>query len=109
MARVPRYVLPGQPQHIIQRGNDRQMISASDMDFQCFRDAMVSASDQRVLAIHAHAWMSNHIHLPATPHSIGSGLAIKQPGNRYPIHVRVEACLGTALVHSVSRALIVVN
>ena len=67
MARVPRYVLPAQPQHIIQRGNDRQVISASDTDFQCFRDAMVSASDQRDLAIHAHAWMSNHIHLPATP------------------------------------------
>ena len=25
MARLPRYVLPGQPQHIIQRGNNRQL------------------------------------------------------------------------------------
>ena len=24
MARLPRYVLPGQPQHVIQRGNNRQ-------------------------------------------------------------------------------------
>jgi putative transposase len=26
MARLPRYVIPGQPQHIIQRGNNRQVI-----------------------------------------------------------------------------------
>ncbi len=26
MARLPRFVLPGQPQHVIQRGNNRQDI-----------------------------------------------------------------------------------
>ena len=67
MARLPRYVLPGQPQHIIQRGNNRQVIFTNDADFQCFRDAMVSAADQHGLAIHAYVWMSNHIHLLATP------------------------------------------
>jgi hypothetical protein len=30
MARLPRYVLPGQVQHIIQRGNNQQVIFASD-------------------------------------------------------------------------------
>jgi putative transposase len=29
MARLPRYVIPGQPQHIIQRGNNRQAIFAA--------------------------------------------------------------------------------
>jgi putative transposase len=29
MARLARYVIPGQPQHIIQRGNNRQMIFAA--------------------------------------------------------------------------------
>ena len=24
MARLPRFILPGQPQHVIQRGNNRQ-------------------------------------------------------------------------------------
>lgn len=28
MARLPRFVIPGQPQHIIQRGNNRQVILA---------------------------------------------------------------------------------
>ena len=39
MARLPRYVIPGQPQHIIQRGNNRQLIFAAEADYQFFRDA----------------------------------------------------------------------
>ena len=66
-SRLPRYVLPGQPQHIIQRVNNRQVLFASDSDFQFFRDAMVKAADQQGLAIHAYVWMGNHIHLLATP------------------------------------------
>ena len=67
MARLPRYVIPGQPQHIIQRGNNRQLIFAAEADYQFFRDAMVEAAGRFGLAIHAYAWMPNHIHLLATP------------------------------------------
>ena len=67
MARLPRYVIPGQPQHIIQRGNNRQVIFAADADFQFFRDALIDAADNHGLAIHAYVWMTNHIHLLATP------------------------------------------
>ena len=44
MARLPRYVIPNQPHHIIQRGNNRQMIFAADADYQFFRDALIDAS-----------------------------------------------------------------
>ena len=67
MARLPRYVIPGQPQHIIQRGNNRQVIFAADADYQFFRDALVEAAERHGLAIHAYVWMTNHIHLLATP------------------------------------------
>ena len=67
MARLPRYVIPGQPQHIIQRGNNRQDIFATETDYQFFRDALVEASAKYGLAIHAYVWMTNHIHLLATP------------------------------------------
>ena len=67
MARLPRYVIPGQPQHIIQRGNNRQVIFAQDADYQFFRDAVVEAAGRFGLAIHAYVWMTNHIHLLATP------------------------------------------
>ena len=42
------------------------MIFASDADFQCFRDAMVSAAAEHGLAIHAYVWLGSHIHLLAT-------------------------------------------
>jgi putative transposase len=67
MARLPRYVIPGQPQHIIQRGNNRQVIFAADADYQFFRDALVEAASKHDLAIHAYVWMTNHMHLLATP------------------------------------------
>jgi putative transposase len=67
MARLPRYVIPGQPQHIIQRGNNRQAIFAAESDYQFFRDCLVEAAGRFGLAIHAYVWMTNHIHLLATP------------------------------------------
>ncbi|MGA7178055.1 MAG: transposase [Thiobacillaceae bacterium] len=67
MARLPRYVVPGQPQHIIQRGNNRQAIFAADADYQFFRDCLVEAARKHGLTIHAYVWMTNHIHLLATP------------------------------------------
>ena len=67
MARLPRYVIPNQPQHIIQRGNNRQIIFVADADYQFFRDALIVACTKYGLAIHAYVWMTNHIHLLATP------------------------------------------
>ena len=67
MARLPRYVIPGQPQHIIQRGNNRQPIFAAETDYPFFRDALVEAAAKYGLAIHAYVWMTNHVHLLATP------------------------------------------
>ena len=67
MARLPRYVIPGQPQHIIQRGNNRQVNFAAEADYRFFRETMVEAAGRFGLAIHAYVWMSNHIHLLATP------------------------------------------
>ncbi len=34
MARLPRFVLPGQPQHLIQRGNDRQLTFRAEADYK---------------------------------------------------------------------------
>jgi hypothetical protein len=59
MARLPRYVIPGQPQHIIQRGNNRQAIFAAEGDYQFFRDCLVEAAGRFGLAIHAYVWMTN--------------------------------------------------
>ena len=36
MARLPRFVLPGQPQHVIQRGNNRDIIFAAEDDYRFY-------------------------------------------------------------------------
>ena len=69
MARRPRIVIPSQPQHIVQRGNNRQDVFAIDPDYQFFRDALVEPADTPGLKIHAYAWMTNHIQLLGTPNT----------------------------------------
>jgi putative transposase len=43
MARLPRYGLPGQPQHVIQRGNNRAALFVMDTDYQFFRECLIDA------------------------------------------------------------------
>ena len=60
------------------------MTFTRDEDFQFFRDAIVHASEQHGLAIHAYVWMSNHIHLLAAPygeHSIS--IVFQSVGRKY--------------------------
>ena len=33
MARLPRFILPGQPQHVIQRGNNREPVFYDEADY----------------------------------------------------------------------------
>ena len=53
MPRLPRYTLSGVPQHIIQRGNIRQAIFATEGDYQAYRAWLKQASDHYGLLIHA--------------------------------------------------------
>ena len=84
MARLARYIIPNQPQHIIQRGNNRQIIFVADADYQFFRDALIEASIKHGLAVHAYVWMTNHFHLLATPQFEGSIAKVFQSvGRKY--------------------------
>lgn len=74
MARLPRLVIANQPHHIIQRGNDRQLIFRDDMDHRVFLKWLTEASKQFRVAIHAYVLMPNHLHLLASP-SDTTGLA----------------------------------
>ena len=88
MARLPRYVIPGQPQHIIQRGNNRQAIFLADADYVFFRNALVEASIKHGLQIHAYVWMPNHVHLLATPTFADSiSKTFQSVGRRYVQYV----------------------
>lgn len=84
MPRLSRYVLPGQPQHVIQRGNNRSPIFICDEDCHCFRNILKDACDKHDCDIHAWVFMTNHIHLLLTPHNKNSISKVMQSvGRRY--------------------------
>ncbi len=67
MARLPRLTLAGYPHHIIQRGNNRQVVFANAGDFQTFLDLLVQQASTCRVAVHAYVLMDNHFHLLVTP------------------------------------------
>jgi putative transposase len=67
MARLPRLTVPGYPHHVIQRGNNRQAIFASDEDRRFMLDTLAARARDLQVAVHAYVLMDNHFHLLATP------------------------------------------
>lgn len=67
MARLPRYFVKGVPLHIILRGNNREPIFANDEDCQFFKENLIEAAKKHGLAVHAYVFMTNHIHVLASP------------------------------------------
>ena len=83
MARLPRFVLPGQPQHIIQRGNNRGVIFVADEDYQFFLEKLGDLSVKHGCQLHAYVLMSNHVHLLMTPIEANSISKLMQSLGRY--------------------------
>ena len=67
MARLPRFYIKNQPQHLIQRGNNRDIIFGADEDYRLYLDCLEEASKANGLKIHAYVLMTNHVHLLASP------------------------------------------
>lgn len=67
MARLPRFILPGQPQHVIQRGNNRQDIFQAEEDYTYYLEKLKDASEKHRCDIHAYVLMTNHVHILVTP------------------------------------------
>ena len=67
MPRKPRFNLPGIPQHIIQRGNNRERCFLFEQDYQRYLSDLKQASEKYYCHIHAYVLMTNHVHLLITP------------------------------------------
>jgi len=73
MPRKPRFVLPGVPQHVIQRGNNREPCFYAEEDRRRYLDLLKDAAEHNHCHLHAYVLMTNHVHLlttPFGPHSI---------------------------------------
>lgn len=84
MARLPRYFVKGQPQHIIQRGNNRELIFAHNDDYRFYLECLQSAIVKNKLAIHAFVLMTNHVHLLGSPETeVSISKTLQSVGRRY--------------------------
>ena len=84
MARLPRFVLPGHPQHVIVRGNNREPVFYTDDDYRFYLEKLKQACDKHQCYVHAYVLMTNHVHLLITPHTEnGLSKAIQMLGRYY--------------------------
>ena len=67
MARQPRLNLPGIPQHVVQRGNNKQARYFSDEDYAVYLDKLKLYSKKYKVSVHSYVLMTNHVHLLMTP------------------------------------------
>jgi putative transposase len=84
MPRNARLDLPSVPQHVIQRGNDRQPCFFRDDDYFRYRTELRELSLREGCAVHAYVLMTNHVHLLVTPMEAGALARLMQSlGRRY--------------------------
>jgi putative transposase len=88
MARLGRYFLPDQPQHLIQRGNNRGTVFFSLDDRLQYLDWLREAAADFDCRIHAYVLMTNHVHLLVTPgRDNGLRRMMQTHGRRYVRYV----------------------
>jgi len=88
MARLARLNLPGIPQHIVQRGNNRQACFFTEQDYTVYLSKLKEYSQKYNVAVHSYILMTNHVHLLATPRE-GNGVSrlIQSLGRYYVRYV----------------------
>ena len=67
MPRRPRIKLADVPQHIVQRGINREPCFFAEEDYHCYLHWLQKSAADWQCAIHAYVLMTNHVHLLVTP------------------------------------------
>lgn len=84
MARLPRVCPVDIPQHVIQRGNNRQICFACDADFAAYVHWLKEHARAHGVELHAWVLMTNHVHLLCTPKQPNAVSAMMQAlGRQY--------------------------
>ncbi len=71
MPRLQRIMAAGFPQHVVQRGNNREDCFFAEADHAAYLHWLERAARTYQVAIHAYVLMANHVHLLVTPGSEG--------------------------------------
>ncbi len=82
MARLKRVSVPGVPEHVIQRGNNRQDCFTSEEDKRAYVHWLKENSRRYKVDVHAWVLMTNHVHLLCTPQVEGAMSKLMQAMGR---------------------------
>ncbi len=84
MPRRPRIRLADVPQHIVQRGINREPCFFAEEDYHCYLHWLQKSAGDWHCAIHAYVLMTNHVHLLVTSAKPDGIAKLKQSiGRRY--------------------------
>jgi len=84
MPRRPRIKLAEVPQHIVQRGINREPCFFAEEDYHCYLHWLQKSAGDWHCAIHAYVLMTNHVHLLVTPEQPdGIAKMMQSIGRRY--------------------------
>jgi putative transposase len=67
MARLARFIIPGIPHHVTQRGNGRQQTFFGDDDYALYRDLLREHAAAHGVSVWSWVLMPNHVHLILVP------------------------------------------
>lgn len=67
MPRKPRASAAGVSEHVIQRGNNRQIVFGNQGDMKCYVNWLKEYAKKYDVQIRAWVLMINHVHLPCPP------------------------------------------
>jgi putative transposase len=84
MARLARWVAPGQAHYVIQRGHSGRAVFTDDADRRHCLDALREAAAAQRVAVHAYALCASAVHLLLTPPDSGAlSRTMQALGRRY--------------------------
>jgi len=76
--------LLGVPQHVIQRGNNREPCFYSEEDYSAYLKFLNIAAEKTGCHVHAYVLMTNHVHMLITPiQEHGISALMQSLGKRY--------------------------
>jgi putative transposase len=91
MARLPRYTIKNQPQHIIQRGLKGQEILIDNEDYEFYWGSLISSAEANRLKIHAYVLMPDQVNLLASPANENSvSRTLQSLGRKYVQHFNAK-------------------
>ncbi len=91
MSRKHRIVIPGQPHHVIQRGNRRQQVFFYPGDKILYLKLLKKQVDKYNVEVWAYCLMDNHVHLILVPKTQeGLAKAVAETNRRFTCHINTR-------------------